>query len=158
MNGDEHMKFDAEVKREIIKIAAGCAVCTAITMVVYLAVGRFDYTVAVGGALGLAVSLGNFVLMCIGVIRALETGNEAYAKLKLRSSYIARTLVQAGVIAYAFSTGAICPIPVAVAVFYPRLTIAVCDLIHRIARRDASLRVDKTAVSAVAMNGEKDGE
>lgn len=152
------MKFDAEVKREIIKIAAGCAVCTAITMVVYLAVGRFDYTVAVGGALGLAVSLGNFVLMCIGVIRALETGNEATAKLKLRSSYIARTLVQAGLIAYAFSTGAICPIPVVVAVFYPRLTIAVCDLIHRTARGDASLRVDKTAVSAVAMNGEKDGE
>lgn len=158
MNGDEHMKFDAEVKREIMKISAGCAVCTAITMGVYLAVGRFDYTVAVGGVLGLAVSLGNFVLMCIGVIRALETGNEATAKLKLRSSYIARTFMQAGLIAYAFSTGAICPIPVVVAVFYPRLTIAVCDLIHRIARGDASLRVDKTAVSAVAMNGEKDGE
>ena len=132
------MKFDAEVKREIIKIAAGCAVCTAITMVVYLAVGRFDYTVAVGGALGLAVSLGNFVLMCIGVIRALETGDEATAKLKLRSSYIARTLVQAGLIAYAFSTGAICPIPVAVAVFYPRLTITACNLLKKATRRDAS--------------------
>ncbi len=158
MNGDKHMKFDAKVKREIVKIAAGCAVCSAITMGVYLAVGRFDYKVAVGGALGLAVSFGNFALMCIGVIRALEMGDEATAKLKLRSSYIVRTLVQAGIIAYSLSTDWICPIPVAVAVFYPRLTITVCNLLHRIARGDASMRVDKTAVVAVAMNEEKDGE
>ena len=86
------MKFDAEVKREIVKIAVGCGVCTAATMLVFFLIGQFDYTVAIGGALGFATAFGNFFFMCVGVIRALETGDAAAAKLKLRSSYLVRTV------------------------------------------------------------------
>ncbi len=129
------MKFDAEVKREIHKISVGCCICTAVTMLAFLFMGRFNYTVAIGGALGLAVSVGNFYLMCEGVVRALDTGDESVAKLKLRSSYAVRTIMQIGVIALAITVDFISWIPVVIAVFYPRITITACNLWTRIARR-----------------------
>jgi len=131
------MKFDAEVKREIYKIAVGCCVCNVITMIVFLLIGQFDYTVALGGALGFATAFGNFFFMCVGVVRALETGDEAAAKLKLRSSYLARTVMQIGMIALALALDFINWIPVAVAVFYPRITIMVCNLWKMFVKKDA---------------------
>ena len=130
------MKFDAEVKREIVKIAVGCGVCTAATMLVFFLIGQFDYTVAIGGALGFATAFGNFFFMCVGVIRALETGDAAAAKLKLRSSYLVRTVVQIGMIALALALDFINWIPVAIAVFYPRLTITVCNLWKMFVKKD----------------------
>ena len=127
------MKFDAEVKREILKIAVGCIICTAITMLVFfvlwqLGYATFDYTVVIGGVLGFVTAFGNFFFMCVGVVRALETGDEAAAKLKLRSSYLARTVFQIGMIALALAVDFINWIPVALAVFYPRITITVCNI------------------------------
>lgn len=137
------MKFDAEVKREIIKIAVGCGICTAATMLVFFLLGQFgyvtfDYTVVIGGALGFATAFGNFFFMCVGVIRALETGDATAAKLKLRSSYLVRTVVQIGMIALALALDFINWIPVAIAVFYPRLTITVCNLWKMFAKKDSS--------------------
>ena len=127
------MNFDAEVKREIRKIAVGCIICTAITMLAFFVLGQlgyttFDYTVLIGGVLGFVTAFGNFFFMCVGVVRALETGDEAAAKLKLRSSYLARTVFQIGMIALALALDFINWIPVALAVFYPRITITVCNL------------------------------
>lgn len=51
-----------------------------------------------GTLVGYVLSFGNFVLMSVGVLKALETGDEVMAKLKMRRSYVFRTVVMLAVI------------------------------------------------------------
>ena len=59
-------------KREIIFLAAGEAVTSAIVIAVYLLIGKFDYTVATGAALGSVVTVMNFLFLAITVNRAVD--------------------------------------------------------------------------------------
>jgi len=95
------MKLEPEVKKEILIMTVGCAVCSALVMAGFLIFGAFDYTVAIGAGVGFSLAVVNFYLMSIGVIRALETGDEVAAKMKMRSSYIARTILMVAVMAAA---------------------------------------------------------
>ncbi len=122
------MKFDAEVKHEIKKIAIGSLVCTLIVIAVFAVIGRFDYTVLIGGAVGFFAAFLNFYCMSVSVVRALETGDEVAAKLKLRSSYITRTIGLVIVIAASIAVDFINFVPVLLSVFYPRITITACNI------------------------------
>ncbi len=122
------MKLDTEVKREIKEIAIGSLVCTIIVIAVFAVIGRFDYTVLIGGAVGFSAAFLNFCCMSVSVVRALETGDEVAAKLKLRSSYITRTLGLVAIIAVAIAVDFINFVPVLLSVFYPRITITACNI------------------------------
>ena len=123
------MKLEREVVREIKKMAVGCAVCSLIVAAVFAVIGKFDYTVLVGAAVGWLLSFGNFFFMTLGVIKALDTGDESAAKLKMHSSYIARTVVMLAVMAVAIIADFIHWVPVVVSVFYPRIVITAVNLV-----------------------------
>ena len=95
------MKFDKEVIRENKKMALGCAVCSAVVVIVFAVFEKFDYTVLLGALVGWLLSFGNFFFMSVGVIRALSTGDENAAKIKMHTSYIVRTVVMLAVMAVA---------------------------------------------------------
>ena len=117
------MRFDKEVIREIKKMALGCAVCSVLCAAVFAVIGQFDLSVLIGAAVGFLLSFGNFFFMSLGVIKALETGDEAAAKLKMHSSYIARTVVMLAVMALSIIVDFIHWVPVLVSVFYPRIVL-----------------------------------
>lgn len=123
------MKFDPEVKREIFLMAIGCAVCTAVVAVLFALFGYFDMTVFWGAIVGYLLAFGNFFLMSVGVIYALATGDEASAKLKMRSSYIGRTIVMLAVMAVSIVVDKIHWLPVVLSIFYPRIVISVKNIV-----------------------------
>jgi len=123
------MKFDKEVIRENKKMAFGCAVCSAAVAAVFAVIGKFDLTVLIGAVVGWLLSFGNFFFMALGIIKALETGDENAAKLKMHSSYIARTIVMLAVMAVSIIVDFIHWIPVVVSVFYPRIVITAVNLV-----------------------------
>ena len=122
------MKLDKEVLRENRKMAVGCLVCTVLVMAGFLFARQFDYTVVLGGVIGWMLAVGNFFFMSVGITKALETGEENAAKLKMRTSYITRTLVMLAVIAVSLVLDQIHWLPVVASVFYPRIVITALNL------------------------------
>lgn len=120
------MKFEPEVKKNIRMMFIGDLCCSLIAVIGFVIFGKFDYTVAVGAAVGFLLSFFNFLGMACGVEKALENNDEDKAKMKLRSSYITRTVIMLAVMAAAIALDFIHWVPVVLSVFYPRIVITVC--------------------------------
>ena len=117
------MKFDPEVKKDIGFMALGCGVCSIVVALVFAVIGKFTLPVLWGTLVGYVLSFGNFVLMSVGVLKALETGDEVMAKLKMRRSYVFRTVVMLAVIGVSIAVEFVNWVPVVASVFYPRIII-----------------------------------
>lgn len=129
------MKLDPEVKKEIKFMALGCAACSAAVVLVFALIGKFELSVLWGTLVGYVLAVGNFILMSYGVVKALETGDEAAAKLKMRSSYIWRTIVMLAVMALSIAFEFVHWIPVLISVFYPRIIITARGILNNIRAR-----------------------
>ena len=57
---------------DTVWLALGEAIVAALISVVYLLIGKFDYTVITGATLGGAVTVINFLILSIGVNRAIN--------------------------------------------------------------------------------------
>ena len=120
------MKFDREVKQNLVFIGAGCAVCAVLTAVGALLIGEGSIPVLLGCLVGALLAFGNFFFLTVGIIMALETGDEGQAKRRMRSSRIVRTVIQLGVIALCIVFPHIVHwVPVVLATFFPRILIGV---------------------------------
>ena len=116
-------KCDPEVKKDIGFMALGCGVCSIVVALVFAVIGKFTLPVLWGTLVGYVLSFGNFVLMSVGVLKALETGDEVMAKLKMRRSYVFRTVVMLAVIGVSIAVEFVNWVPVVASVFYPRIII-----------------------------------
>lgn len=144
------MKLDKEVRHEIRIMALGCLICTVLIILGFVAVSRFDYTVVTGGAVGWLLAFGNFFFMARGVAKALETGDENTAKLKMRSSYIARTIAMIAVMAVSLVVNWMHWLPVIASVFYPRIVITAQNLINLVKSRKKHLAGEDEAEQEAA--------
>ena len=118
------MKFDKEIKQNLIFIAVGCGICAALTALAALVIGELTVPVLLGCAVGWILSFGNFFFMSVGIIMALETGEEKEAKRRMRNSRIVRTVIMLGIIALTI----LFPhyvhwLPVILSTFFPRILI-----------------------------------
>ena len=118
------MRFDKEIRQNLIFMAVGCGVCSVLAVLVALLIGELTLPVLLGCAVGWILSFGNFFFMTVGIIMALETGDEKEAKRKMRNSRILRTVIMLAVIALTI----IFPhyvhwLPVILSTFYPRILI-----------------------------------
>ena len=83
------------VYRETGIVAIGVAVCTAVMMLVYALLGRFDLSVLWGGLTGSVLSICNFFLMALGTSLAADKAENQDVKggsLLVRNSYMLRLL------------------------------------------------------------------
>lgn len=118
------MKIDPVLKKETIYMTIGSAICSAIMAVVFIAVGKFDYTVLIGLVLGMILSVGNYFLMGLTITMAMEH-EETEAKRKMKSSYVARSVIMLVIMAGSIVLDFVNWIPVVASVFYPRIVIMV---------------------------------
>ena len=86
------MKLQPAVRQETIHIAAGCAVGCAVMLAVFAALGRLDYTVALGAGLGWCLAVANFLLLGLSVQKAAGE-SESRAKAMMQTSYTMRNLM-----------------------------------------------------------------
>lgn len=83
------------VYRETGIVAIGVAACTAVMMLVYALLGRFELSVLWGGLTGAVLSIGNFFLMALGTSLAADKAENQDVKggsLLVRNSYMLRLL------------------------------------------------------------------
>ena len=64
--------MDPTIRRDIKYIAMVVGILTVLMEAVFLIIGKWDITVLFGGLLGAATAMLNFVLMALGVQKALE--------------------------------------------------------------------------------------
>ena len=118
------MRFEKEVKNDLWFMGIGCAVCTVLTAVGAVLIGEATLPVLLGCVVGWLLSFGNFFFMTVGVMMALETGEERLAKRKMTASRAIRTVVMLGVIALSIvSPHIIHWLPVILSTFYPKILI-----------------------------------
>ena len=66
------MENRASSSSQILMLALGEAIVSALVCAAYLVIGKFDYTVLTGVALGSVVTVANFVFLTLSVNRSLD--------------------------------------------------------------------------------------
>lgn len=129
------MKLDPVVKRETGFIAVSTLICTLLLQLVFVVLRRWNSAVALGGAVGWILTVGNFFFMSRDVQRAVEETagdpDNHRAEMRMKLSYTRRMLVMLAVIAASLLLDQIHWIPVIAAVLYPRLVITVRQVWER---------------------------
>ena len=136
------MKLQPAVKQETRKIALGVAALSAVMLVVFLAIGRFDLSVLLGALLGAAAATGNFFLMAISVQqvaeeRAASPAEEDSAQAdkavrrKMQLSYTWRMLLLGGVAVLALLLPCFQPVATVLPFLFPRAVIALEGLMMK---------------------------
>ena len=79
------MKLQPESKKELLRIACGVSLCTAVMWVVFAALHLvgwvvFDYRVLLGGIIGALVAIGNFAGICFVVQKVIDEPDEKKRK------------------------------------------------------------------------------
>lgn len=86
-------KLDYAIKKETVYIASWVLIFSFLMEAVFLAVGKWDYTVLFGNLLSGFFSVFNFFLMGLGVQKALSKKDEKQAKSTIKMSQSLRTLM-----------------------------------------------------------------
>ncbi|MBR5231260.1 MAG: ATP synthase subunit I [Clostridia bacterium] len=151
------MKVQAPVKTETRRIAVGVAVLSALMLIVFVLIGRFDWTVLWGTLLGGGYAVLNFFLMALTVQHAAEqmngvtlpaeeeeTGDETQPKQKeelpqqkmarsiVQRSYTLRLALTALVAVIAVKVPLFHAVPAIVAFFFPRIVITAQPLLQKL--------------------------
>ncbi len=129
------MKIDPIVKKETGYMALGSLICTAVVALVFVLLGKFDVTVALGCLVGYVLTVGNFFVMSNTLTKAISTGDEVTAKLKMKQSYVTRSVVMLVVMGASIVLEQIHWVPVIASVFYPRIVIFVRGIAQNIRNR-----------------------
>jgi len=150
------MKLDPVVKKENLYMLLGSAVCTIIVQLVFWTVGRYDMTVLWGGLWGFFITSLNFFIMSIALQKAMATGDEQQAKMKLQASYTGRMLLLVALMVVGIVVPFMHWAPVLISVFFPRVVITVRGIISSVRNRG---KEESTASSPVSYDDEdEEGE
>ena len=69
------VKIQPAVKKETVRIAVGTLILSALMVLVFVLIGKFDWTVLTGALLGSLAAIGNFFLLALSVQKAAEKMN-----------------------------------------------------------------------------------
>ena len=122
------MKLQPESKKELLRIACGVSLCTAVMWVVFAALGlvgwvRFDLKLVLSSLVGDAVAVGNFAGICLMVQKVIDEQDEKRRKAKLQLSYNGRMLLQAVWVVVAIAAPCFQAFASILPLFFPRITI-----------------------------------
>lgn len=120
------MKLQKSSKRELKHISCGVLMGTALMLLVFAVLGRFDMRVLLGALLGAAAAILNFLFLCFCVQKAVNMGERA--KTYMQSTYALRSLFTIGVMVVGFVVPQLNWLAVVIPVFLPRVTIFVMQL------------------------------
>ncbi len=123
-------QLDPVVKKETLRIALGVAVVGVLTQIVFALIGKWSVPVLAGGVLGSVWAVLNFLLMGITVQNSVGL-DAALARRKVQASYTVRSLVTCGVVLAAILIPWFHWVPAVIAVFAPRMAIAVMTAFRR---------------------------
>ncbi len=132
------MKIDASVRRATLIVAAGVMICSAVMQLVYLIIVMsvpslsWHYSFVLGNLLMGSVMVLNFFLMSVGIQRTVESGDVEHVKLKIRFSYVLRSLLVLAALIISFVFGnQFHIVATIITVSFPQITILLSRLFIR---------------------------
>lgn len=128
------MKLAPSVKKETGHIALGVLAGSAVMLVVFALLRRFDYTVVLGALLGSAAAIGNFFFMAVNLQKAMEDPDRA--KKLVHKSYTQRMLGMVAVMVLGFVAPCFHVVAVVVPFLLPSVTIKVMQLLGMFSSRE----------------------
>ncbi|MBE7057449.1 MAG: hypothetical protein E7388_08445 [Ruminococcaceae bacterium] len=124
-------KVDPTVIKETLYVLGFSLIMSALMQIVFLLVGRWDFTVLFGNLLGIVASVGNFFLMGLTIQSALEKEEkDAKNQMKLSQSMRLLMLFVIAVVGY------MVPVFNTIAVVVPYLFPRVCVMIRTFVIKD----------------------
>jgi len=122
------IRFEPEVKKTLKQIVAGTLLCTVIMWTAFaalqlLGLARLDLRVLLSGALGAAVAVTNFVVICVTSTKYLEMQDADQRKKFLALSHNARMLLQAGWVVLCIALSGLHLVAGVAPLLFPRVTI-----------------------------------
>lgn len=118
---------DPTVKKETRFIAAVVLILSALMQVVFLIIGKWDYTVLTGNLLGAALAVGNFFLMALTVQKVIGLA-EKDAKKKLQLSQQLRLIMMLVVCVIGGALSCFNTLAVLIPQFFPRIGVSIRGL------------------------------
>ncbi len=123
------IKIDKTVLKETAFIGIWTLIFSVLMEAVFLVIGKWDYTVLLGNLLSGVMSVFNFFLLGLTVQRAVNSGDEKYAKNLMKMSQSLRLLMMGAVIAL----GAIFDVfnlwATIIPVFFPRIAMIIRQIL-----------------------------
>ena len=122
------------VYRETGIVAIGVAVCTAVMMLVYALLGRFDLSVLWGSLAGAVLSLGNCFFRAVGASLAADKAENQNVKggsLLVRNSYMVRLLILLIVLIACAKSGVFNLIALVIPLLFVRPTLTVAEFFRK---------------------------
>ena len=137
------MKPQEAVVKETGHIAIGTLILTAVMLIVFAVIGRFNLNVLLGGLYGSALAVANFFFLGITVQRIAESAKAQedekqdpdavkLAKLWMRRSYSLRMLLGAGLLIVGIAVLKLNWIACFLPLIFPRITIMAMDVFKRV--------------------------
>lgn len=123
------MKLQEASRKELARIAKGVLVCdgimiAALFVLSLFGVGSFSFVrILLGAAVGSAIAIANFALLCLTVQNAAETEDQKIMKRKFQLSYNLRLTVQAGWIVLSYVIPGIHFVAGALPTIFPNIVI-----------------------------------
>ncbi len=122
------------VLRQTGIVALGEMIGVAAMIGIFILLGKYDTAVLLGGIVGGAVAVGNFLAMAIGVSIAADKAEKQDVKggqATIRGSYVLRLLVMALVL-FAFAKSGLCNvIALVVPLIFVRFTLTIAEFFNR---------------------------
>ena len=116
-------KLDPVVRKETLRFGLGTMICTAVMLLVFFLIGKFDLTVLYGGLLGGGFAVFNFFLLGLSVQRTTSQEDAKKAQAKMQMSYTLRLLLMAAVVIVGIQLPCFHWVAVVVPLIFPRLII-----------------------------------
>ena len=123
-----NIKIEPAVKLESKRIAICVLAMSVIMEIVFVVLGRFDYTVLLGNLLGGGWAILNFFLMALAVQKSVKKELPQEAKLVLQNSYTKRLLFSVAILLIGIKVEYFNWISVVIPLIFPRITIAIIKL------------------------------
>ena len=123
-------KIDGVVLKETAYIGAWALILSAVMQAVFLAIGKWDYTVLLGNALGAGFAVLNFFLMAVTVQIAVAK-EEKEARQTVKTSQSLRMLMLMLMLLLALLVPCFNPIAAAIPLLFPRIAIVFRQLFDR---------------------------
>ncbi len=121
------LNFD--LKREFYKLSIGVIVMSVIMVAIFAALGKFDYKVVTGAALGTLVTIANYLFLAFSIERISQKDDVNNGKSIMTFSYFIRLAVIAVTIIIAIKLPIFNYIAVALPFLFPRVVIVGINLI-----------------------------
>lgn len=130
------MKVDRVVLKETRYLSIAVALCSIVMQIIFLVLGKYDYTVFLGSLLGGVAAILNFFCMGLAVQKATAMEEPAAAKKRMQASYNMRYLALGAVVVVAAVTPYFHWVPVVLSLAFPRLWFLVMPLIRKDIKKD----------------------